>query len=77
MKDDAISLAEKYDGERFELVEKFVKRFTPAVGQYILLDGSWVAREKGLVVFKDHGIHNKQKARDSSETNRFGFLFKG
>jgi hypothetical protein len=64
MKEDALSLAEKYDGERFEYVEKFVKRFTPAVGQYLLKDGSWCARVNGLCVFKDHGIFNKQKARD-------------
>lgn len=64
MKEDALSLAEKYDGERFEYMEKFVKKFMPAVGQYLLLDGSWCSREKGLVVFKDHGVYNKQKARD-------------
>jgi hypothetical protein len=64
MKDDALSLAEKYDGERFELIEKFVKKYTPAVEQYYLKDGSWVARVDGKVKFKNHGIYNLQKARE-------------
>lgn len=59
MNPDALSIAERYDGERFELVEKFVKKFTPASEDYLLKDGSRVKRVKGMVVFVNHGFHVK------------------
>jgi len=61
MNADGRSLAEKYDGERFQEVEKFVKTWTPASGSYMLKDGSRVARVNGLVEFLDHGIHIRRK----------------
>lgn len=57
------SIASLLDGHSWEAVAPYVVKFTPAVGQYLLSDGSWVKRVEGKVLFIDHGIKEMQRAR--------------
>ena len=62
------SIGSELDGQPWEHVLAFIQKFAPAVGQYLLTDGSWVERAsvdgKACVKFRNHGIYQEQKARD-------------